>query len=83
MRERDLACCMSGQAFYSTPSDLVRVALATNLGSVNGALAGGMVMSLISERDDDIVIAVTSHMAHATTSLLALRVRDAFAGPLR
>lgn len=30
MRMRDLACCVSGKAFYSTPSDLVRWALATS-----------------------------------------------------
>jgi hypothetical protein len=53
MYMRDLACCANGKAFYSTPSDLVRFALATNPGSVNGELAGG------------IVIAVTSNMAHA------------------
>ena len=48
---RDLACCANGMAFSSTPSDLVRVALATNSGSVNGELAGGTVMSLMTGRD--------------------------------
>ncbi len=79
MYMRDLACCANGMAFYSTPSDLVRFALATNPGSVNGELAGGMVMSLLTRRDSGIVIAVTSHMAYANTSSLALRVGDAFA----
>lgn len=79
MSMRNLACCANGMAFSSTPSDLVRVALATNPGSVNGELAGGMVMSLIVARDSGIVIAVTSNMAHANTSALALRVGDAFA----
>ena len=79
MYMRDLACCANGMAFYSTPSDLVRFALATNPGSVNGELAGGMVMSLMMRRDSGIVIAVTSNMAHANTSSLALRVGDAFA----
>jgi len=83
MYMRDLACCANGMAFYSTPSDLVRFALATNPGSVNGELAGGMVMSLVTERDSGIVIAVTSNMAHANTSSLALKVRDAFAEPTR
>ena len=77
MYMRDLACCANGMAFYSTPSDLVRFALVKNPGSVNGELAGGMVMSLITRRDG-IVIAVTSNMAHANTSSLALRVGDAF-----
>jgi hypothetical protein len=79
MYMRDLACCADGKAFYSTPSDLVRFALATNPGSVNGELAGGPVMSLLAERDSGLVIAVTSNMAHADTSSLAARVRDAFA----
>ena len=83
MYMRDLACCRNGMAFYSTPSDLVRFALATNPGSVNGELAGGMVMSLMTRRDSGIVIAVTSNMAHANTSSLALRVGDAFAEQTR
>ncbi len=83
MYMRDLACCTNGMAFYSTPSDLVRFALATNPGSVNGELAGGMVMSLMTGRDSGIVIAVTSNMAHANTSSLALRVGDAFAEQTR
>ena len=78
MSMRDLACCANGMAFYSTPSDLVRFALATNPGSVNGELSRGMVMSLITGRDSGIVIAVTSNMAHANTASLALRVGDAF-----
>ena len=83
MYMRDLACCANGMAFYSTPSDLVRFALAMNPGSVNGELAGGMVMSLMVRRDSGIVIAVTSNMAHANTSSLALRVGDAFAAQTR
>jgi len=83
MYMRDLACCANGMAFYSTPSDLVRVALATNPGSVNGELAGGMVMSLMTRPDGSLSIAVTSNMAHAETSSLALRVGDAFAAPRR
>jgi hypothetical protein len=66
-------------AFYSTPSDLVRIALATNTGSVNGELAGGMVMSLMTRPDSGIVVAVTSNIAHANTSSLARRIGDAFA----
>ena len=77
MYMRDLACCSNGMAFPSTPSDLVRFALA-NPGTVNGELAGGMVMSLMIGRDSGIVVAVTSNMAHANTSSLALRVGDAF-----
>jgi hypothetical protein len=79
MYMRDLACCANGMAFYSTPSDLVRFALATNAGSVNGELAGGTVMSLLTGLDSGIVVAVTSNMAHANTSALARRIGDAFA----
>jgi hypothetical protein len=83
MYMRDLACCANGMAFYSTPSDLVRVALATKAGSINGELAGGMVMSVVmsvvTAPDSGIVVAVTSNIAHANTSALAMRVREAFA----
>ena len=78
MYMRDLACCASGKAFYSTPSDLVRFALATNADSVNGELAGGSVMSLMTRPDNGIVVAVASNVAHANTAALALKVADAF-----
>jgi hypothetical protein len=78
MYMRDMACCANRMTFYSTPSDLVRFALATTPGTVTGELAGGMVMSLVTERDSGIVIAVTSNIAHAQTSSLAQRVGDAF-----
>jgi len=41
------------------------------------------VMSLMMGRDSSIVIAVTSNIAHANTSSLALRVGDAFAEQTR
>jgi hypothetical protein len=79
MYMRDLACCAGGMAFYSTPSDLVRFALATNADSVNGELAGGMVMSLMTRPYNGIVVAVLSNIAHANTSALAVKIGDAFA----
>jgi Beta-lactamase len=79
MYMRDLACCAGGMAFYSTPSDLVRFALATKADSVNGQLAGGSVMSLMTRRDNGIVVAVASNVAHANTAALALKVADVFA----
>ena len=82
MYMRDLACCANGMAFYSTPSDLVRAALATNPGSINGELAGGMVMSLLTV-NSGIVVAVTSNIAYANTSSLALSIGEAFAGQTR
>ena len=81
MYMRDLACCANGKAFYSTPSDLVRFALAANPGSINGELAGGMVMSLTTDRG--IVVAVASNIAHANTSAVARRVGKAFAEQTR
>jgi hypothetical protein len=78
MYMRDLACCANGMAFYSTPSDLVRFAQATNPSSVNGELAGGMVMSLVA-LDEGIVVAVTSNIAHANTSSLTQQIGAAFA----
>jgi len=79
MYMRDLACCAGKMAFYSTPSDLVRFALATNADSVNGELAGGSVMSLMTRRDNGIVVAVASNIAHANTAALARKVADVFA----
>ena len=78
MYMRDLACCAGGNAFYSTPADLVRFALATNADSVDGALAGGTVMSL--RRDAGIVVAVASNIAHADTAALARAVAAVFGG---
>jgi hypothetical protein len=40
-------------------------------------------MSLVARLDRGLAIAVTSNMAHANTSALALRVRDAFAEQTR
>jgi hypothetical protein len=79
MYMRDLACCAGKMAFYSTPSDLVRFALATNPGRVGGQLAGGNVMSLMTRQSDGIVVAVASNVAHANTPAIALSVIDAFA----
>ena len=79
MYMRDLACCAGRMAFYSTPSDLVRFALATNAEGVNGDLAGGSVMSLMTRRDNGIVVAVASNIAYANTAALALKVADTFA----
>jgi hypothetical protein len=79
MYMRDLACCAGGMAFYSTPSDLVRFALATKADSVNGELAGGSVMSLMTRRDSGIVVVVASNVTHSNTAALALKVADVFA----
>ena len=80
MYMRDLACCADGKPFYSTPSDLVRFALATKVDSLDGDLAGGRVMSLVARHDKGIIVAVTSNVAHAETAALARNVADAFIG---
>ncbi|HKY20611.1 MAG TPA: hypothetical protein VJM31_05275 [Vicinamibacterales bacterium] len=82
MYMRDLACCAGKMASYSTSSDLVRVGLA-NGGSINGELAGGMVMSLTTLRDRGIVVAVLSNIAYANTSALGSKIGDAFAKQAR
>ena len=82
MYMRDLACCAGSMASYSTASDLVRVGLA-NGGSINGELAGGTVMSLMTLRDSGHVIVVLSNIAHANTSALGLKIGDAFATQAR
>lgn len=78
MSMRDLACCAGGMAFYSMPSDLVRIGLATNADRITGGLAGGRVMSLMTRRDNGMVVAVASNLAHADTAALAQRVADLF-----
>lgn len=80
MYMRDLACCADGKASYSTPSDLVRFALATKAESVDGELAGGPVMSLVTRQDNGIAVAVASNVAYANTADLAQKVASVFAG---
>ena len=82
MYMRDLTCCAGTMASNSTAPDLVRVGLANGV-SVNGKLAGGMVMSLTTRRDSGIVVAVLSNIAHANTSALGLKIGDAFAKQAR
>ena len=78
MAMRDLACCEDLMAFYSTPSDLVRLALAKSSDSFDGELAGGTVMSLVTEPNRGIVIVIASNIAYANTAALAQSIRDAF-----
>lgn len=79
MYMRDLACCAEGKPFYSTPSDLVRFALAAKPDSINGQLAGGNVMSLVTRDNAAVVVVVTSNIAYANTPTLGQSVADAFA----
>ncbi len=56
-------------------------ALATNADSLNGEVAGGSVMPLTTRRDNGMVVAVASNVAHETRPSLALKVADVFAEP--
>src|SRR5690606_18288881 len=76
MPMRALACCAGTQASFSTAPDLVRVGLANGT-SINGELAGGMVMSLTTQPGSGIVVAVLSNIAHADTSALGRKIGDA------
>ena len=72
-------CVRQGLDIYR----LLRVrSFAANGGSINGELAGGMVMSLLTLRDG-IVVAVLSNIAHANTSALGLQIGEAFATQAR
>jgi hypothetical protein len=82
MYMRDLACCAGTMASYSTASDLVRVGMANGT-SINGELAGGTVMSLITLPDSGITVAVLSNIAHANTPALGVKIGDAFAKQAR
>jgi hypothetical protein len=79
MYMRDLACCPGRTARYSTPSDLVRFAIATNVDSLDAELAGGQVMSLLTRRDKEVVAAVASNVAYTDTATLVRSVAAAFA----
>lgn len=79
MYMRDLACCLDGKAYSSMPADLVRIALATSPAAVDGTLAGGTVMSLVTVGDRGLVVAVSSNIAYANTPAIARRIADAFA----
>ena len=78
MPMRDLACCANGKAFSSTPFEIVRFALTTKADSVNGELAGGRVLSLVTRPDKGIAVAVASNIAHADTAALAMKVAEVF-----
>jgi hypothetical protein len=66
MYMRDPACC-AGTMVNSTAPDLVRVGLA-NRGSINGELAGVMVMSLMTLCDSGIVRRRAVDIAHEHVS---------------
>lgn len=86
MPMRALACCADDQAFASTPSDLVRFAMATHAGDIHGDLAGGRVTSVVTRPGSSIpgsltgtlVVAVSSNIAHASTDRIADGIADAF-----
>lgn len=76
---RDLVCCADGMAAYATPADLVRFTAATRTGDVDGRLAGGLVVSVRTQSDGGLAVAVMSNIAYADTAALAEHIRDVFA----
>ena len=61
----------------------MRIAVATSPADIDGTLAGGTEMSLVTRRDRGLVVAVTSNIAYANTPALARRIADAFAATPR
>lgn len=125
MRELDYSCYAGASAFLSTPSDLVRFAMAINSGKFlrpatvqmlqasqrlsdgkdtgyglgwdlesatiagkqtrvvghDGDLLGGMVASVMTFPDQQIVVALISNTSYADTFALGVRIAEAFAKP--
>jgi serine beta-lactamase-like protein LACTB, mitochondrial len=123
MRDIDLSCYAGSSVFVSTPSDLVRFAMAINGGKLlkpetvqlleapqrttsgaetgyglgwdletatingkhtpvvghDGDLLGGMMSSLMTFREQGIVVSVTSNTSYADTATLATKIAEAFA----
>lgn len=87
---RNLSCFAGAMAFYSTPSDLVRLGMATNGGALlqpaagyDGEFMGRRVVSLRVLRDKGLVVAVTSNGSSVDTSALAAKVAETFARSIR
>ena len=91
---RNLSCYAGAKAFYSTPSDLVRLGLAIDRGTLlqpntvqllqapqqlTGELLGAKVVSVMTVPERGIVVAVASNISTADTSALAQKISDAFA----
>ncbi len=123
MRPIDFSCYAGASAFLSTPSDLVRFAVAINGGKLlkpatvqlfqtsqrlptgaetgyglgwgletvtlsgkptamvghNGALLGGMAVSLMTLPEHGVFVAVASNISYAGTDTIALKIARAFA----
>jgi serine beta-lactamase-like protein LACTB len=100
MREVHYSCYAGASVFVSTPSDLVRLAMALERGTLlepatvqllrslsgppapiiahDGESLGGMVATLMTFTEHDLVIAVTSNTSYADTRALAARIGDVF-----
>jgi serine beta-lactamase-like protein LACTB len=76
MRIRNLSCYAGAMAFYSTPSDLVR--LPQPPASFEGEFLGQQILSLKTLRDSGIVVAVTSNGANSNPSAIAQQITEAF-----
>jgi len=91
---RNLSCYAGAKAFFSTPSDLVRLGLALDSGKLlqpataqalqtpeqlTGELLGAKVVSVMTVREGGVVVAVTSNISNADTATLGRKVAEAFA----
>jgi len=95
MRPIDHSCYAGASGFLSTPSDLVRFAMAMRAGRLlrpatvaqlpswpdrhDGDVLGGQVASLLLAPGDDLVVAVIANESYAETSTVAAAVARAFA----
>jgi CubicO group peptidase (beta-lactamase class C family) len=74
---RNVSCYAGALAFYSTPSDLVRLGMTSKVGK-DAAMAAVLVL-----REPGVVVAVTSAFEGSDTGALARRVAAAFVEPAR
>lgn len=92
---RNLSCYSGSMAFYSTPSDLVRLGLALQSGTLlspatrkattatvyHGQLSGKTIVSLLLFPESGLVVAVSANNPSADTPALARQIAAAFASP--
>jgi len=80
MRPLDFSCYAGSSNFLSTPTDIVRFAMATKSSQRDGHVLGGRVATLTMVPERNIAVAVTSNISHANTGTLASQLADTFSG---
>ena len=81
MRTVEYSCYSGASVFVSTPSDLVRFAMAVPTARHQGTILGGPVATLLTLPEHGLVVAVLSNTSYADTEVLADRIAQAFARP--